>query len=106
MKGTDHACSLEPRELRAMVEGIRAIEQAMGDGAKRVPDSVTAAKAKLSRSVVSRCEIRRGTRLTEEMLCLKCAGGGLTWFDRKRLIGRTARRDIEIDETLTAADVE
>src|SRR5262245_55011482 len=77
MKGTDHACSLEPQEFGEMVQGVRAIEQALGDGVKRVPPSVTAAKTKLSRSVVSRCEIRRGTRLTEEMLCLKCAGGGL-----------------------------
>jgi sialic acid synthase SpsE len=106
MKGTDHPCSLEPRELREMARGIRAVEQALGDGVKRVPASVTAAKRKLSRSVVSRCEIPRGTRVTEEMLCLKCAGRGLTWFDRKRIIGRVARRDILVDETLTAADVE
>jgi sialic acid synthase len=106
MKGTDHPCSLELPELREMVRGIRAIEQALGDGVKRVPACVTAIKIKLGRSVVSRCEIPRGTRVTEEMLCLKCAGGGLTWFDRKRIVGRVARRDIEVDETLTAADVE
>jgi hypothetical protein len=40
------------------------------------------------------------------MLCLKCAGAGLTWFDRKRIVGRVARRDIDVDEALTAADVE
>jgi sialic acid synthase SpsE len=106
MKGTDHACSLELPELCEMLRGIRAIEQALGDGVKRVPDCVRATKTKLGRSVVSRWKIPRGTRLTEEMLCLKCAGGGLTWFDRKRIVGRVARRDIDVDETLTAADVE
>jgi sialic acid synthase len=106
LKGTDHACSVEPHELAQIVAGIRAIEQALGDGVKRVAASVAAAKAKLSRSVVSRCEIRRGTRVTEDMLCLKCAGGGLTWFDRKRIVGRVARRDIDPDEALTASDVE
>ncbi len=106
MKGTDHPCSLELAELAEMVRGIRAIETALGDGVKRVPASVTTSKARLGRSVVSRCEIPRGTRVTEDMLCLKCAGGGLTWFDRKRLVGRVARRDIEVDETLGVGDVE
>jgi sialic acid synthase SpsE len=106
MRGTDHACSLELPELCEMVRGIRAIEQALGDGAKRVPERVAAAKARLGRSVVSRCEIPRGTRVTEEMLCLKSAGGGLSWFDRKRIVGRVARRNIEVDETLGVNDVE
>lgn len=106
LRGTDHACSLELPELHDLVSNIRRIEAALGDGVKRVPESVTAARLKLSRAVVSRCEIPRGTRVTEDMLCLKCAGAGLTWFDRKRLIGRVARRDIEIDEALSAADVE
>jgi sialic acid synthase SpsE len=106
LRGSDHPCSLEPRELQEMVAGIRAIEGALGDGVKRVPASVAAAKTKLGRSVVSRGKIPRGTRVTEDMLCLKSAGGGLTWFDRKRIVGRVARRDIEEDEALTAADVE
>jgi sialic acid synthase SpsE len=106
MKGTDHSCSLELPELAEMVRGIRAIEQAMGTGVKDVPASVTPAKARLGRSVVSRCEIPRGTRVTEAMLCLKCAGGGLTWFDRKRIIGRVALRDINVDEALGVGDVE
>lgn len=106
LPGTDHACSLELPELRRMVEGVRRVEAALGDGVKRVPASAARAKAKLRRSVVSRCRIPQGARLTEEMLCLKTAGDGLTWADRQRLLGKTALRDIPADSRLSTADVE
>lgn len=106
MKGTDHACSLELAELNQMAGDIRNVERAMGDGVKRVPASVQTAQAKLGRSVVSRCNIPQGTQVTEDMLCLKSAGEGLSWFDRKKLIGKTARRTIGADQRLSAADVE
>src|SRR5256714_12828405 len=35
MSGPHHAASLEPNELKAMVQSIRNIEKAMGDGIKR-----------------------------------------------------------------------
>jgi sialic acid synthase len=106
MKGTDHACSLNIPQWRRMARNIRAVERALGDGVKRIPPSVLPAKTRLGRYVVSRCRIPRGTRLTEEMLCLKSAGEGLTWFDRQQLVGHLALRDIAEDERLTAADVE
>lgn len=34
MQGPDHAASLEPHELKAMVQGIRDIEASIGDGVK------------------------------------------------------------------------
>ena len=36
MEGPDHKASLEPDELKAMVDAIRNIEQALGDGHKHV----------------------------------------------------------------------
>ncbi len=39
MYGSDQAASIEPSGLRTLVGGIRKIEQAMGDGQKRILDS-------------------------------------------------------------------
>ena len=39
LPGPDHKASLEPDELKAMVDAIRNIEQALGDGSKHVSDS-------------------------------------------------------------------
>ncbi|WP_319409710.1 N-acetylneuraminate synthase family protein [uncultured Desulfosarcina sp.] len=50
MWGSDHAISLEPKDLAQMVRDIRLIEQAMGDGVKRVYDSEKISLAKLRNS--------------------------------------------------------
>jgi sialic acid synthase SpsE len=106
LKGTDHACSLEPEGLRRVVRDIRAMELALGDGVKRVPASVAAASDKLSRALVSTQRIPKGTVLTEEMVCLKSPGTGIKWRERRMVIGRRAKRDIPEDITLTPEDFE
>jgi len=104
MKGTDHACSLEPDGLRRVVRDIRNMEIALGGGGKPLPLSVTAAKAKLCRSLVSRCPIPAGSVLTEDMLCLKSPGTGLAWRERDKILGKRARRDLPADQLLAAED--
>lgn len=49
MWGSDHAASLEPQGFAHLVRDIRIIEQAMGDGVKRVFPGELAPKAKLRR---------------------------------------------------------
>jgi sialic acid synthase SpsE/spore coat polysaccharide biosynthesis protein SpsF (cytidylyltransferase family) len=104
MKGTDHACSLEPDGLRRVVRDIRNMEMALGDGLLDVPEDVAAAKAKLARSLVSKVAIPQGTVVTEDMLCLKSPGGGILWRDRGVVVGKAAKRDIPADVTLEADD--
>jgi sialic acid synthase len=104
LKGTDHACSLEPDGLRRVVRDIRNMELALGTGEKTVPAVIGAAKAKLCRSLVSLCPIPAGTLLTEDMLVLKSPGTGLKWRERGQIVGRRARVDIPADVTLRADD--
>lgn len=49
MWGSDHGASLEPRQLTELVRDIRTIEEAMGDGVKRVFPGELAPLAKLRR---------------------------------------------------------
>ncbi|MEO3867797.1 N-acetylneuraminate synthase family protein [Nonomuraea sp. B12E4] len=52
MWGSDHAASLEPSGLEHLVRDIRIIEQALGDGVKRVFPGEEAPKARLRRVTV------------------------------------------------------
>jgi sialic acid synthase SpsE len=104
LPGTDHACSLEIDEWAALARDVRRVELALGDGVKRVPQAVDAARQKLGRCLVSTHAIPRGTRLTADLLCVKSGGPGLLWRQRGRLVGRLARRDIAADELLSEAD--
>ncbi len=49
MWGSDHAASLEPQGLQHLVRDIRVIEQAMGDGVKRIFPGELAPLARLRR---------------------------------------------------------
>ena len=49
MWGSDQAASLDPYELRSLVDGIRTVESAMGDGVKRLYPSELPALQKLRR---------------------------------------------------------
>ena len=49
MRGSDHAASLEPQGLQHLVRDIRVIEEAMGDGVKRIFPGELAPLAKLRR---------------------------------------------------------
>jgi N-acetylneuraminate synthase len=49
MWGSDHAASLEPEGLRHLIRDVRIIEEALGDGIKRVFPGELAPQAKLRR---------------------------------------------------------
>jgi sialic acid synthase SpsE len=49
MWGSDQAASIEPGGLIRLVRDIRVIEQALGDGVKKVYDSEISARQRLRR---------------------------------------------------------
>jgi sialic acid synthase SpsE len=104
-QGSDHACSLEPDQLREMIGNLRAAETALGAASKPIPAAVTPIRARLGRSLVARVAIPAGTRIAAEMLTLKCPGDGIHWTERGAVIGRLASRDIAADELLSRHDV-
>lgn len=62
MVGPDHKASLEPQELKAMVQAIRNIEQALGTGIKQVSDSERANIAVARKSIVASTSIKKVKR--------------------------------------------
>jgi N-acetylneuraminate synthase len=51
MWGTDHGASLEPGGLSRLIRDVRVIEEALGDGVKRVYESEEGPRAKLRRAL-------------------------------------------------------
>jgi N,N'-diacetyllegionaminate synthase len=74
LPGPDHKASLEPEELKAMVQAIRNIEKALGDGIKRPSASETKNKPISRKSLVAATAIRNGDSFTDTNLAVKCAG--------------------------------
>ncbi len=102
LDGADHRASLEPKELKQMVEAIRDVEKAMGDGVKRVSVEEAENKKAVRRSIVALMDIPKGVIITEEMLAIKRPGIGLEPKFLSRVIGRRAKENIQCGEILTS----
>lgn len=100
MEGPDHKASLEPDELKAMVSAIRNIEQSLGDGKKKRTDSEEKNCAVARKSIVAKCEIKKGETFTEENLTVKRPGTGISPMKWYEVLGTQAERDYEADELI------
>ena len=100
MEGPDHKASLNPQELKAMVEAIRHIEMATGDGIKEPSLSEKANKAVARKSIVAARNIKQGEILTEENLTVKRPGSGISPMRWHELLGTNAVRDFMEDELI------
>lgn len=100
LPGPDHKASLEPNELKAMVDAIRNIEQALGDGQKHVSASEEKNVAIARKSIVAAKDIKRGELLTEEDLTTKRPGSGISPMRWEEVIGTKAIRDFAEDELI------
>lgn len=99
--GPDHAASLEPAELTAMVSAIREVEAALGK-AEKCPSVSEMAVARVARSsLVALCPIAAGERFTEENLGVKRPGTGVAPMDYWDWLDRPASRAFAADEIVT-----
>lgn len=101
LPGPDHKASLEPDQFTAMVQGIRTIEQALGDGIKRPTPSEQANLTVVRKSLVAARPIRAGDLISEANLTAKRPGTGLSPMQWDAWIGRQAPRDFHADELIS-----
>lgn len=100
MEGPDHKASLEPNELKKMVEAIRNIELSLGNGQK-VPSESEKRNIYIARkSIVAKCDIMKGTILSEENLTTKRPGDGVSPMKWREALGTKAVRDFKKDDLI------
>jgi sialic acid synthase SpsE len=92
--GPDHAASLEPAELGAMVRGIRAIGSALGSGEKRPAEAELEIAAVARKSLVAARALREGETLAAADVVLRRPGTGLPPATLDRLLGRRTGRAV------------
>lgn len=100
MDGPDHKASLEPEELKQMVDSIRIIECSLGDGQKR-PTELELENSKVARkSIVASRNIKKGEILTEENITTKRPGTGISPMLWDIIIDTEAVKDFKEDEQI------
>lgn len=105
MPGPDHQASLDKNEFKELVESIRTIETAFGDGRKIPQKSELAIRQIVRKSIVARAEIKKGEKITQEMLKLCRPGTGLASEYLSKIIGQYAKNNIRVDALITWKDL-
>jgi N,N'-diacetyllegionaminate synthase len=100
LPGPDHRASLAPLELRAMVQAIRRVQSALGDGVKRAMPSEIDTRRVARKSLVAVRDLRTGERLAAADVTSKRPGTGISPAELPRVLGLRLTRDIAADEVI------
>jgi N,N'-diacetyllegionaminate synthase len=103
--GPDHHASLEPDDLRRLVDGVRQVEAALGTGDKPRDPAHDPVRATFEKSVVTAAGIPAGTVIEDAMLTTKRPGTGIPAIRIAEVVGRRAARDLEHNHMLETADL-
>jgi len=107
LPGPDHAASLEPLELKAMVLGIRNIEKAIGGtGFKEPSKSEQKNMAVARKSLHAARSLQKGSVIKQEDLIALRPGTGISPMEIDRIIGRVLVHDVEKQTLLKESDLE
>lgn len=100
LPGPDHVASLEPDELRSLVDAIRNIERALGSSEKKVSESEQKNLTIARKSIVAASDINAGDIFTEKNIAVKRPGNGISPMLWDEVIGKCAIRDFREDELI------
>ena len=100
MPGPDHKASLEPDELAAMVRSIRNIELALGDGLKHFSKSESENIKIVRKSIVAKRDIKKGEIFSEQNICVKRPGDGISPIRWDEVIGQISQKDYKQDDLI------
>jgi N,N'-diacetyllegionaminate synthase len=100
LPGPDHKASLEPDELKVMVQAIRNIEKALGNGIKRPSTSELKNKPIARKSLVAAQPIKTGELFSADNITVKRPGAGISPMRWDEVLGKVAQKDYEKDELI------
>jgi N-acetylneuraminate synthase len=107
MEGPDHAASLTPNEFARMVEGIREIEQSLGEGkVRQLSQGEMINRENLGKSLVATMALSKGTLLSAKHIKVRSPGQGLSPQSYEALLGRTLLHDMDEEDFFFPSDLQ
>jgi sialic acid synthase SpsE len=105
-RSAEHIKSLEPDEAAAFVRAIRDVEVALGRPRRRMSEEEARGKLKARRSLFLTRGLRRGERLTADLVDWRRPGTGIVPADGRHALGRAVRRDLPAGALVRWDDLE
>lgn len=105
MEGPDHRFSADPAELKALVEGVRYVEKALGSPDVRPSMKEKEMRTLARRSIVAARALEKGERITRVMIEYKRPGNGLMPKYTDEILGKRTRRALKTGELIKRSDI-
>jgi sialic acid synthase SpsE len=106
MSGPDHRASIEADELKRLVTAVKRAHAALGDGIKGPAPSEAENLPLIRRSLVASRPLRKGERLTRDMIAIKRPAAGIPPGDLDKVLGKRLVCDLENDQPITWSSVD
>jgi N,N'-diacetyllegionaminate synthase len=97
LKLPDHEASLDPAQFKLLVDRIKLVPVALGDGVKRILPTEEKWRKSARKSIFSNKKISLGEQITSDDLSIRRPADGIHPHELDNIIGRTAKRDIPAD---------
>jgi len=101
LPGWDHEISADPIEMKAICDGSKKIQAALGNIYRTVSSEEEAKKKKFRRSIVAAKDLEKGHFITERDLEYKRPGTGIPPNKYQDVIGRVLAQNVLADAVLT-----
>ena len=100
LKGPDHKASINPDELKKLIDGVRKITMAIGSGVKKISPSEKKNIRIARTSIVAAKKIKKGEKFTTNNLAIKRPGNGISPMNLFKVVGKFAKRSFLEDELI------
>ncbi len=100
LPGPDHICSLEPKEMKELVNKLRETEIILGDPQKKITNSERPNLKVVRKSIYAKKKIVKGDRFSWKNITLKRPGTGLPPSKFKKLLGKKSFYNYKIDQPI------
>ncbi|MBI4778492.1 N-acetylneuraminate synthase family protein [Candidatus Desantisbacteria bacterium] len=100
LPGPDHKASVEPAQLKDLVQKIRETEQCLGKAQKFLTSPEITAHQQVRKGVTAKRDIAQGEVITPDIICMRRPAIGILPAQIDLIIGRKARVDIVENEPI------
>lgn len=100
--GPDTRSSLDPSQLKTMIEGVRFTERMLNNPVNKseLDEEQLRLKRIFGRSLVAKAYLKKGTVINEELIAYKKPGGGIQYKETQNIVGKTLVKDLKEDEQI------
>jgi N,N'-diacetyllegionaminate synthase len=100
LKGPDHEASLDPKEFKFMVQGIRIVEKTLGDKIKKITKSEKKNIYIVRKSIVALTKIKKNEKFSKLNITCKRPGTGISPLFFKKLIGKKSVKNFNKNDLI------